>query len=169
MIPRNNNTIIWDPYESSPVLGNIKAGDKATLQYSFQGLPFEPEGLIQAGPMLVEKGQITSDFTAGSFLQGITMGRSPRTAVATTIHGEVLLVMAEGRLSMHSLGFTLKELAELLIEIGAVDAINLDGGSSSSLFVDGRFYGYPSSGFWKPVPDVILFGNFKGRGEETIF
>jgi exopolysaccharide biosynthesis protein len=81
-----------------------------------------------------------------------------------TTHNELLLFMGEGRLSLHSLGFTLKETAELLIAAGAYTAINLDGGGSSGLFVDGRYYGFSPTGARKAVPDAIVFGDFPERG-----
>ncbi len=169
IIDFTNKDIIWDPYTASPLLQQVEVGDEVKLQYSFQGFPFEPVYIIQAGPLLVKNGKVVDDFSLGSFLEGITRGRSPRTAVATTIHGEVLLIMAEGRLSSHSLGFSLGELASLIVEVGGVDGINLDGGSSSSMYVDGDYYGLPSGGNWKPVPDAVLFGNFVDRGKDTIF
>ena len=77
--------------------------------------------------------------------------------------------MGEGRQSIHSIGFSLEEMADLLIEAGAVSAINLDGGGSSSLFVSGDYFGYPSGGAWKAVSDAILFGNLNWRGENIAF
>lgn len=57
----------------------------------------------------------------------------PRTAAGVTADGKILLVTVDGRLPGHSLGVQTPELAELMIRFGAVDAINLDGGGSTTL------------------------------------
>jgi len=162
-------TIIWDPYGTVSLLKEIQVGERVELKYSFHGLPFEPSWLIQAGPLLVRGGNVAENFSIGSFKNDIISGRSPRTAAATTANGELLLFMGEGRQSIHSIGFALEEAASLLVEAGAVTAINLDGGSSSSLFVNGRYCGYPSAEAWKAVPDVIFFGNQNWGGENIAF
>jgi hypothetical protein len=162
-------TFIWDPYGTVSLLKEIEVGDRVGLRYFFHGLPFEPSSLIQAGPLLVRGGSVVENFSIGSFQKDIIGGRSPRTAVAITSSDELLLFMGEGRQSIHSIGFTLVEAASLLVEAGAVTAINLDGGGSSSLFVDGRYYGYPSGQVWKAVPDAILFGNLNWGGENIAF
>ncbi len=70
------------------------------------------------------------------------MARHPRTAVGVSEDGERLLVIViDGRQDGWSVGVTLPELADALIERGAWDAINLDGGGSSAFF-------------WRDGPDV---------------
>ena len=102
----------------------------------------EPAGdLLQAGPLLVAGGRAVSDgdtegFSAGSgqFDSDITAGRYPRAALALTTD-RILAVACEGR-AEHEAGLTLVELANALVELGAHDAINLDGGGSTSLVSD---------------------------------
>lgn len=62
--------------------------------------------------------------------------RAPRTAIGVTKTGDVLLVVVDGRADLaHSTGMTLAELADLMIELGCKDAMNLDGGGSSIMYV----------------------------------
>lgn len=114
-------------------------------------IPARPAGdLLQAGPLLVkggqraiEEGDDSEGFSAGAhqFDSDITDGRYPRAALALTEH-KVLAVACDGR-NRRDAGMTLTELADTLVELGAIDAINLDGGGSASLVHDGRLRNRP--------------------------
>jgi hypothetical protein len=116
-------------------------------------LPDHPAGdLIQAGPMLLSGGLpvISPDDRANPegfsselehFDEDITVGRLPRVAVATG-HGRLLAVVAQGRVPDEE-GLTLRELADVLAHLGAVDAMNLDGGSSACLIGHGEMRNTP--------------------------
>jgi exopolysaccharide biosynthesis protein len=68
-----------------------------------------------------------------------------------------LLVTVDGRQKGYSIGMALRQLAELLLEFGAVDAINLDGGGSTTMVVDGKLINKPSdAGGERAVSDAIL-------------
>lgn len=106
--------------------------------------------VLQAGPVLVAEGRrVVADredsegFSAGSrqFDSDITAGRYPRAALA--IAGERLLAVAcDGRTDRDA-GMTLAELADALRELGATDALNLDGGGSASLVYRGQLRNRP--------------------------
>ncbi|HEX7008806.1 MAG TPA: phosphodiester glycosidase family protein, partial [Phycisphaeraceae bacterium] len=59
--------------------------------------------------------------------------RHPRTAIGVTADQKLLLFTVDGRQPGHSVGMTTPEVADILLEYGAVDAINLDGGGSTTL------------------------------------
>lgn len=112
-------------------------------------LPAEPVGdLLQAGPLLLADGEVALDgdvegFSAGSrqFDSDITQGRYPRAALG--IAGDRFLAVAcDGRANRDA-GMTLAELARTLRDLGATDAINLDGGGSTSLVCGGRLRNRP--------------------------
>ena len=113
-------------------------------------LPPEPRGdLLQAGPLLVRDGRPCTDgdpegFSAGrgQFDSDITVGRYPRAALAVSRRGNLLAVAADGRADRDA-GLTLGELAETLVALGAIDALNLDGGGSTSLVCGGRLRNRP--------------------------
>ena len=69
----------------------------------------------------------------------------PRTAIGYTNEGEMLLLVVDGRQS-ESRGVNLDELAWIMKDIGAVEALNLDGGGSSSIFVNGILLNKPVGG-----------------------
>ncbi|MDQ6822642.1 MAG: phosphodiester glycosidase family protein [Actinomycetota bacterium] len=113
-------------------------------------LSADPDGdLLQAGPLLVSGGRSaigTDDeegFSAGShqFDSDITLGRYPRAALA--IAGPRLLAVACDGRTERDAGMTLAELADMLVKLGASDALNLDGGGSASLVHSGRLRNRP--------------------------
>jgi len=111
----------------------------------------EPSGdLLQAGPLLVvdrrvavADGEDAEGFSAGArqFDSDITCGRYPRAALAVT-EERLLLVACDGRTDRDA-GMTLPELGSALVKLGAIDALNLDGGGSASLVYDGRLRNRP--------------------------
>ncbi|MCW2951134.1 MAG: hypothetical protein JWQ48_304 [Conexibacter sp.] len=110
-----------------------------------------PRGdLLQAGPLLVRDGAAVvrdgvdpEGFSAGArqFDSDITDGRYPRAALALTAE-DVLAVACDGR-AHDEAGLTLGELAATLRDLGAVSALNLDGGGSTSLVCGGLLRNVP--------------------------
>jgi Phosphodiester glycosidase len=124
--------------------GEIHIGPRAQL-------PSCPAGhLLQAGPMLVRDGTPLRDlddpegFVAGShqFDSDITSGRHPRAALGTSDDMLIALV-CDGRRTGIDAGLTLTELAELIADLGAHQAINLDGGGSTALIHHGHLLNRP--------------------------
>jgi hypothetical protein len=106
--------------------------------------------LLQAGPLLVRGGELvyrdgvdSEGFSAanGQFDSDITEGRHPRAAIGLTDR-EVFALVADGR-SDEDAGLTLEELATAMADLGAIAAMNLDGGGSASLVCDGRLRNRP--------------------------
>jgi exopolysaccharide biosynthesis protein len=115
--------------------------------------------LLQAGPLLVRdgasrihRGADPEGFSAGArqFDSDITRGRYPRAALAVA-GGDLLAVVCDGR-ARDEAGLTLAELADALIELGAEEAINLDGGGSASIVFGGRLRNRPREEHGVPLP-----------------
>lgn len=66
-------------------------------------------------------------------------GANPRTAIGQRVDGTVLLLVTDGRGASGHLGATASDLIEIMQEYGAVNAANLDGGSSSSMYYNGKY------------------------------
>jgi Phosphodiester glycosidase len=124
--------------------GEIHIGPRAQL-------PSCPAGhLLQAGPMLVRNRTPLRDlddpegFVAGShqFDSDITAGRHPRAALGTS-DDELIALVCDGRRTGIDAGLTLTELAELIADLGAHKAINLDGGGSTALIHHGHLLNRP--------------------------
>ena len=71
----------------------------------------------------------------GSVVSGLPSGQNPRTAVGVKRDGTVIFYTIDGRRSGHSIGATLSQVAQRLIELGCVAAVGLDGGGSTTLTV----------------------------------
>jgi exopolysaccharide biosynthesis protein len=83
-------------------------------------------------------------------------GRGPRTAVGQRADGTVIFVVIDGR-QAHSVGATLREVQDLLLSEGAVNAGFLDGGASSELVYDGEVITKPSSRYGeRRLPSAFL-------------
>jgi Phosphodiester glycosidase len=120
-------------------------------------LPARPSGdLLQAGPLLVRDGRALSgddegfSASAEQFDSDITAGRHPRAALGCD--GERLLAFACDGRADEDAGLTLDELAVTMAGLGARDALNLDGGGSTSLVCAGRLRNTPREAHDSPVP-----------------
>ena len=90
--------------------------------------------VLTFGPALVKDGQVT---VSSSDEVGRAMTSNPRTAIGQCADGSVLLLVLDGR-SINTLGATMQDVADIMLEYGAVNAGNLDGGSSSVMVYDGE-------------------------------
>jgi Phosphodiester glycosidase len=123
-------------------------------------LETEPPGdLLQAGPLLVRDGvslladeEDAEGFSAGAaqFDSDITAGRYPRAALGLDA-SELIAVACDGR-AAEDAGLTLAELAETMVALGAAEAINLDGGGSAALVVNGELRNRPREQHGLPLP-----------------
>jgi hypothetical protein len=116
--------------------------------------------LLQAGPLLLAKGRLVykpgqdpEGFSAAAtqFDSDITVGRHPRAALGLS-DDHVIAVACDGRRSGVDAGLTMAELAEVLRDFGARDAINLDGGGSTTLVHQGHLLNRPYSEQDQPAP-----------------
>ena len=117
--------------------------------------PWFTEHAIGGSPMLVKDGQIRLTDAEELIDVNNTSARA-RSALGYTASGIVLLVAAEGGNAPGPAGYTLLQLATLMRSLGCVGAINLDGGGSTSLVVDGRTTVRPSDGTERPVISALL-------------
>ncbi len=97
--------------------------------------------IISGGPYLIKNGDIYVDMTAQK-LSAIG-GRNPRTAIGYTRDNHLVMLTADGR-EGSSIGLTLMELASLMKEFGCVNAMNLDGGGSTVMYINGQVVNKPA-------------------------
>lgn len=122
-------------------LGKLKVGDK--IKTDIKTIP-EWENvthIISGGPYLLKKGDVFIDVKEEK-LPAIT-GRNPRTAIGYTADNNLVLITVDGR-EQASVGMTLRELAGFMKSIGCYEAINLDGGGSSVLYINGQIANHPA-------------------------
>ena len=97
--------------------------------------------IVGAGPLLVKNSQVVLDAAGEGFSAAFSQQAALRTALGQTATGQILL--ATIALTPGGPVPTLPEMASLMISLGAVDAVNLDGGSSSSLYLGGKVLNRP--------------------------
>ncbi|MFT2721905.1 phosphodiester glycosidase family protein [Deinococcus sp. A31D244] len=181
-IPREGMTV-QATGEAGAWLKNLaQAGVPVTLmttltESSGQVIPLNTgTDIVNGGPTLVKSGKALSDYaaegwspegftaegaaSAGSrlnFFNGWVLRRNPRTAIGTMSDGTLLLVTVDGRNPTHSVGASIPEMAQLMRDLGAVDAMNLDGGGSTATYANGMLQGIPSdTAGERPDGDAIL-------------
>ena len=98
--------------------------------------------IISGGPYLIKDGEVYIDVTAQK-LTSIT-GKNPRTAIGYTSEGNIIIITADGR-EKASVGLTLGELARYMKQLGCINAMNLDGGSSTVMYGGGEVLNSPSA------------------------
>jgi len=110
---------------------------------------------VGGGPILVIGGkrQRFDKAESDAFRHRFMVEKHPRTALGWS-EQEFFWVEVDGR-HQNSVGMTLNELGELMIELGCVEAMNLDGGGSSTLWFDGKVRNRPSDGAERPVANSL--------------
>lgn len=132
-------------------LNDLKIGDRVELRLGVVSIDLgvtKTKGVIEdiiAGvPQLIKNGKIDITWEQEKSSKAFVETRHPRTAVAKMKDGKFLMVTVDGRQPGVSVGMNLNELAEYLLSLGAVDAMNLDGGGSTTMFLDGKVVNTPS-------------------------
>lgn len=114
---------------------------------------------LSFGPALLADGEVVDgiddvevDTNVGNHS---IQGAQPRTAVGVVDANHVVLVVVDGRQEGYSRGVTTTELAEILQDLGATTAYNVDGGGSSTLYFDGEVVNSPSQGRERGTSDIL--------------
>ena len=121
-VPENGYIVVAANNNTKKITDNFKEGDIVILDITTSPDWNETSMAITGGAIILKDGKIPSKFSHNS------PGRHPRTAIGSSKDGkEIIMVTVDGR-QQKSLGMTLTELANLMLELGAYNAINLDGG-----------------------------------------
>ncbi|MGI8668256.1 MAG: phosphodiester glycosidase family protein, partial [Aridibacter sp.] len=114
------------------------------------------EDITNGVPQLIKNGKIEITWEQEKTSKSFVETKHPRTAVAKLKDGKFLMITVDGR-SEESGGIGLEDLAKILLELGATDAMNLDGGGSTTMFLDGKVVNKPSDKEGeRKVSDAIL-------------
>lgn len=116
--------------------------DKKEIKFNVKTLPEwnNVKHIIGGGPYLVKNGQAYVDVSEQKL--GAIGGRNPRSAIGYTADGDLIIVAVDGR-EKASVGMSLWELASFMKSIGCINAMNLDGGGSTVLYVNGKVVNNP--------------------------
>lgn len=138
-----NGKVVWD-YEDAKVGGGMVGFNKDNVlvlgrMTAKQAIANGIRDGIEFGPFLIVNGK-------PSFVQGDGgWGVAPRTAIGQRKDGIVLMLVIDGRRAS-SIGCGMVELTEIMQRYGAINAANMDGGSSSALILEGKVHSHPVAG-----------------------
>lgn len=120
--PDSTYEVIGFDSDNKLVVGKMTA--KAALERGIQSA-------LSFGPTLIVNGEPANISGAGS-------GMNPRTAIGQAADGTIIILVIDGR-QANSLGATFEDLINVMLEYGAVNAANLDGGSSTYMYYQGEY------------------------------
>lgn len=190
VVPANSVYIVATGTNAAALAGQFKTGDNVAFRFDLvSNLPAPQRGkyasrgglrsdvalapiwkdveqAVGGGPRLVVNGQIQIDGDAEDIpLKDFVIKRHPRTAVGATKDGALLLVTVDGRQAFSD-GMSLAEMAALMIRLGAENAMNLDGGGSSTMVVQGSVVNAPSDGRERAVANgLLVYGTQADAGD----
>lgn len=121
------------------------------------------DNAMASGPMLLQGGNVSfryrnsyEQWNSSEVPWSWQLGDYPFTAAGRKADGNVVLVVGDGR-SSTSLGLSVEEVAHVMLALGCTDAIKLDGGGSSAMYVQDRgILNSPSDGSERSVPSALL-------------
>lgn len=148
------STVLSAHGDAAKALSSLKVGDFVVINQTLGPVWDNVLHAVGAGPMLVKDGSVYLTTKTEEFGSDVAGGRAPRTALGVTRDGSILLVVVDGRQAT-SAGLTLLEMALFMQELGAVDALNLDGGGSSEMVIYDKVINRPSDGHERPVGDAL--------------
>lgn len=163
MIPADGYVISTSGTAREWVLRNMRLRQRARLSLKLSPVEIgqadqwkNATSIVGGGPQLIRNGRVEITNAQEKIPPAFVNDLHPRTAIAKLKSGHVLLVTVDGRQTA-SIGMSLNMLAELLVEFGAVEAINLDGGGSTTMVIRNKLVNKPSDATGeRPVSDAIL-------------
>jgi len=119
---------------------------------------WKPEFAFGGGPSLLKDGKISiTNNEERKFAGKAIDDKHPRTAIGYTKDGKMILLAVQGRMKNIADGATLPQLAKILMDLGCIEGMNLDGGGSSCLLINGKETIKPSDPEGqRPIPAVLV-------------
>ncbi|BAI89700.1 phosphodiester glycosidase family protein [Arthrospira platensis] len=134
-IPTNGYLLVFRSFRSA--VSAFGVGSRLTITAATTPPEFiDFPNIMGGGPLLVQNRNIVVNAEAEGFNYWFGQQLAIRSAVGVTATGELLMVTVHNR--VNGAGPSLTEMAKLMQQLGAIDAINLDGGSSTSLVLGGH-------------------------------
>ncbi|MFD6443197.1 phosphodiester glycosidase family protein, partial [Peribacillus sp. NPDC060186] len=169
-IPFNGSVLAGTGDAADWLLAHAKLGAKLKMNTSILAdkhpLKAVPKiSIVNGGPRLLSEGkEKISALKEGfhwsenpEFYYRFGERRNPRTLAGVTDEGKILLVTVDGRQPFYSVGANFKESARLMKSLGAVDAVNLDGGGSTGMTVGSKLVNRTSDATGeRPIADAIV-------------
>ena len=134
----------------------IKKKDRLKIEWKSDPDWSEVKEAVSGGPYLIMAGDVYVDDHSQRFKFAVRETFAPRSAVGIGKNGNLYLIAVDGRKPNYSAGLTLNELAELLKKLDLKEAINLDGGGSTTLVADGGIINTLSERHERKISNALL-------------
>lgn len=154
----------WDSHYMYPAPADntweAKPAKQPSASYPEGGKAFAAKTAIGGGPLLIDGGKFRNTYVEELFNGTSGIGpdsNHPRTAIGVTVDGKLITFVCEGRQMTDGVaGLTTEDVANVLLDLGCVEAINLDGGGSSCMLVNGKQTIKVSDGSQRAVGSTIM-------------
>jgi hypothetical protein len=162
-IPRDGFVLSYGGTTAPPPLSALTRGTRVELETSYTSLEGATEewthadAIVGGAGLLIRDGQPVRDWTAEQLAPSFVVTRHPRTLIGSHPDGSLWLVTVDGRQPQLSAGMSLGELQALAVRLGLRHALNLDGGGSTTMWVQGHVVNSPSDPAGpRKVSDALL-------------
>lgn len=154
----------WDNHYMYPAPADntweAKPAKQPTASYPEGGEEFAAKTAIGGGPLLIDGGKFKDTYVEELFNGTSGIGpdsNQPRTAIGVTADKKMITFVCEGRQMTDGVaGLTTADVANVLLDLGCVEAINLDGGGSSCMLVNGKETIKVSDGSQRAVGSTLM-------------
>jgi hypothetical protein len=163
-IPRDGGVLAAGPAVPAERLAGLTVGTRAQARAVYRTLKGTKPADWEAAPdivggvgLLASAGRLVKDWGPEKARDGFTTERHPRTVIGRAGDGRIWLITVDGRNKALSLGMNFSELQTLMTRVGLVDALNLDGGGSTTMVVRSTVMNHPSDATGpRKVSDAII-------------
>ncbi|MGC7871100.1 phosphodiester glycosidase family protein [Desulfosporosinus sp. SYSU MS00001] len=147
----NGQILHKDPVSSFDIIGLNRDNVLVLGHYTLTQIKqMDIRDAVTFSPFLVVDGKPSITYGDGGW------GIAPRTAIGQTKDGTILMLVIDGR-QVGSLGATLKDVQDIMLQYGAYNVANLDGGASSVLYYNGKIINHPSSRYGeRSIPSFFI-------------
>jgi hypothetical protein len=149
-IPRDGYVLSFGGTRPPPLLDALGAGSRVELDTHYTAIEGseadwrKADAIVGGAGLLIDDGRLIPDWKMEQLTAAFVETRHPRTLIGTHSDGAVWMIAVDGRQPKLSVGMSLHELRALARRLGLKNALNLDGGGSTTMWVDGRIVNSPS-------------------------
>jgi hypothetical protein len=149
-IPRDGYVLSFGGSQPPPPLKSLRIGSSLELDTNYTTVDGaeadwqNTETIVGGAGLLLRDGRLITDWKVEQLSPGFAHTRHPRTLIGTQGDGTIWLVTVDGRQPRLSAGMSLYELRALGQRLGLRNALNLDGGGSTTMWVAGKIVNSPS-------------------------
>jgi exopolysaccharide biosynthesis protein len=171
-IPAGGFVLSFGGEKLPPELSAIKRGARLGLEVLYDPVDGDATAwaaardIVGGAGLLIKDGEPIADWSIETFTKGFAELRHPRTMIGSGADGAIWLVTVDGRQPQRSVGMSLVELRDFARRLGLVNALNLDGGGSTTMWVEGRVVNSPSDAAGeRQVSDALIVAPRRQNGE----